>query len=156
MFSHSLDIARLSCAHSWNIALTLEDKIRIYARACNILYMYHAYTSTQVLPLLLSSEQVSQSCPYHICNCWFRDKDNGLERWRKTSSGDLCPVSSRLYMCFLLHNKVSGFKSSAGGRRASLLAFVMIVWKGFLLYLPNVQPQSDSGSSGLHLIDPDL
>ena len=61
-----------------------------------IVYTYNAYTSTQVLPLLLCSEQSIQSCPYHICNCWFRDKDIGLERLRKTSSGDLCPVPSRL------------------------------------------------------------
>ena len=57
---------------------------------------YQAYTSTQVVPLLpLSSEKSIKSCPYQICNFWLRDKDNGLERLRKTSSVELWVVPLR-------------------------------------------------------------
>ena len=33
-------------------------------------HTYQANISTHVVPLLLSSEQSTQSCPYHICSCW--------------------------------------------------------------------------------------
>ena len=51
-------------------------------------HMYQANISTQVVPLLLCSEQPTQSCPYHICSCWPFSKLNGLERLPRISSGD--------------------------------------------------------------------
>ena len=33
------NISLVRCAHSWNIFSTLEDKFRISARPCNILYL---------------------------------------------------------------------------------------------------------------------
>ena len=52
-------------------------------------HKYQANMSTHEVPLLLYSEQSTQSCPYHICNCWSFSKLNGLERLPRISSRDL-------------------------------------------------------------------
>ena len=59
----------------------------IVKRLCQS-HTYQANMSTHEVPLLLSSEQSTQSCPYHICNCWSFSKLNGLERLPRISSGD--------------------------------------------------------------------
>ena len=51
-------------------------------------HTYQANMSAHVVPLLLSSEQPTQSCPYHIRNCWYFSKFNGLERLPRISSSD--------------------------------------------------------------------